>query len=276
MFITRKMVLKDFAVNRKKATKKYGKHELPQIDYSSDALSYNIKTVLATYLQAGSMAYAQLKLHSEAAISLWEPTKRIFKIDPTVSAELCNSAVSARVPVDIIRLPDWSIRVDCPEMQLMACKLRVHANGDIEDMLVIVIDEEKEQVAKALRLNEPWCADEDTEEAKAYIGKALSLLLYLSTVHNSVPRSAYKKYTALSKKNQTKPFIYPEKASIVKIGEELGKMLQTAYTKQAGYSMKAHIRRAHWHNYWTGPKDNRKLICKWTNSTGVNMNLADV
>ena len=25
-----------------------------------------------------------------------------------------------------------------------------------------------------------------------------------------------------------------------------------------------HTRRGHWHHYWTGTKDNRKLILKWT------------
>lgn len=45
---------------------------------------------------------------------------------------------------------------------------------------------------------------------------------------------------------------------------------------KAHASPRPHIRRAHWHNFWTGPKDgDRKLVLKWLAPSFVGTNTDD-
>lgn len=41
-----------------------------------------------------------------------------------------------------------------------------------------------------------------------------------------------------------------------------------SYTRT--HKTRPHVRRAHWHHFWTGSADNKKLILRWVNSTLVN------
>lgn len=42
------------------------------------------------------------------------------------------------------------------------------------------------------------------------------------------------------------------------------------------YKNRPHIRRAHWHHFWTGSGDDKKLILRWINSTIVNADDGDI
>lgn len=49
------------------------------------------------------------------------------------------------------------------------------------------------------------------------------------------------------------------------VGENIGKVLkeQERYYIPSHGKMRPHIRRAHWHGYWTGSKDERSYTLKW-------------
>lgn len=38
----------------------------------------------------------------------------------------------------------------------------------------------------------------------------------------------------------------------------------------AGSPKRTHLRRAHWHHFWTGSGDDRQLILRWVSSTVIN------
>lgn len=63
----------------------------------------------------------------------------------------------------------------------------------------------------------------------------------------------------------------------VKIGASLRKVKAQSAPHQPSdahserrYKNRPHIRRAHWHHFWTGPRDNPKLILRWVSSIAVN------
>jgi len=64
----------------------------------------------------------------------------------------------------------------------------------------------------------------------------------------------------------------PENPTIWNVGSHLGAALRAAYERESRdlggthASPRPHIRRAHWHSYWTGPRkdpERRRLILKW-------------
>jgi len=54
----------------------------------------------------------------------------------------------------------------------------------------------------------------------------------------------------------------PSDPTIWHIGEQAGKQIRAAAadtsTQGSGRNVHAHIRRAHWHGYWTGPHDGQR------------------
>lgn len=45
---------------------------------------------------------------------------------------------------------------------------------------------------------------------------------------------------------------------------------QSANDNASGIKKRSHLRRAHWHHYWAGSGDDKKLILRWVNSTIIN------
>jgi hypothetical protein len=270
-------IYKDFDKARKEAFKLYGPSPYPQFDgtfATCPKLAVFSNFLLKKYgTDDGFRSYLQ-----HTVMALWQPTKRIFEVDNDVANELLESTFTGEIPLDQIRLPDWSIAVKCGNLKFRAAKVRMRYSDISKDILILV---HENGWITTISLTEPFKLDTQLDESGETAGltrQVISALLYLGSVHNTVPSSNFGAYRSANKKKKIKPFEYPTKVTCVQIGVELGERLRNARTviELTGSTVKPHIRRAHWHNYWTGPKDSRKLICKWTNSTGVNMNLADV
>jgi hypothetical protein len=270
------VIAHQFALNRRDATKRYGVAPYPQFDssekYRSKGMQEVLKMLWGVYKDANQLEIIARVYTIE---SLWYLTRRIFVIDPTVATELLNSKVSKKIDTSQIRLPDWGIAVSAGELRFKAAKFRLHSDGFYRDRLVFWIHESETKLNKLFMYPADEVVDmSDCEDAYGY--QIMSVMLYISAVKDTIPKPLRSiGYTKQPKK--IKHFDPPEHTTSVVLGAKLGERLRTGYTGAAfSNGMKAHIRRAHWHNYWTGPKDNRRLICKWTNSTGVNMNLAEV
>ena len=114
----------------------------------------------------------------------------------------------------------------------------------------------------------------ETEEEKALnisdgveeISPYLSLLLYLCStepeIKGTIPNEYPKYYTPKKVKGGYKLFP-PDKPKIWKVGEVTGEMLRAAIEKENSEEKKnkktqekrrSHIRRGHWHGFWSGPK----------------------
>lgn len=125
--------------------------------------------------------------------------------------------------------------------------------------------------------------DATGREYASFVGRLLSLTLYLCTDepeidgHTPGSRPHYPEYKRTKHGMRLYP---PDKPRIWRIGEQTGEMLlreATAVTYRPGHagdhkSPRPHIRRAHWHGYWTGPlkpRDDgqeqrpRRFSCRW-------------
>lgn len=112
----------------------------------------------------------------------------------------------------------------------------------------------------------------------------ISLLLYICSDEPDIQghqTGDYPRYAKPKKVHGDWMLFPPPKPKIWRVGEELGKALRTA-SAQAKQTVKSdnsgkrpHIRRGHWHGFWSGPKtdkasgNQRKYSCKWLPPTLV-------
>lgn len=120
--------------------------------------------------------------------------------------------------------------------------------------------------------------------ASVIIKKMLPLVLYLCSDKPDIDnlwepgKSPSNPAPKKVKGNRTK--LFPaQKPTIWEVGRNIGQALRDAAAQKPEYaggthaSPRAHIRRGHWHGYWTGPRkgDNRVFVLKWLHPMLVNM-----
>jgi hypothetical protein len=77
-------------------------------------------------------------------------------------------------------------------------------------------------------------------------------------------------------------FFPPDKATVIEVGIRVGAALKRAkaqYSSQgiSGYGSRIpHVRRAHYHHFWIGPKSKPDLIAKWLPPIFVNIDKGDI
>ena len=118
----------------------------------------------------------------------------------------------------------------------------------------------------------------DEEALTLRITKVLNLVLYVCSVNADItqayqPSPSPKKGNPKKRNRKSQAFIYDVG---FRIGPALGavRSQKTLPISGAGSAKAPHVRRAHWHHYWKGPRDGeRKLILKWISPINVNMSL---
>lgn len=122
-------------------------------------------------------------------------------------------------------------------------------------------------------------AHSSTDSLRLEIGRALQLVIYLLAVNADVQENAAQKQIYRRPKDSSS---IKDKASEIRkwdVGVRVGQTIRAYHvdrSSEAGEaksksgthaSPRPHIRRGHWHHYWTGKRadpESRKLILKWT------------
>lgn len=247
-----------------------------------------------------------------AAIGTWRYTQGIYRFDRDVYDSLINTDFDREMPVEVLyRLKEWCIYVETPDLSEMY-GFFAHLEHDINtgiDELMLLIDCEESLIPIILHIGD-WTVERAIDESIktaidnqerfktfGFAGKAiikdqrdrlvnlqskiakhcLSLLLYLCSdepdierVENELPH-----YIKPTRTKRGLQFFPPSKPKIWNIGRTIGEQIRKWQKEPTGNnhaSPKAHIRRAHWHGYWTGSKAkaNRKFIYKWIAPIFVN------
>lgn len=105
------------------------------------------------------------------------------------------------------------------------------------------------------------------------LGRALSCLLYLCSEEPDLP-SGYRPALRREKVIGTQRRIVPPKdviawpvgariGAVFRKGAEQGEPHASAESPGAAHIVRPHVRRAHWHTYWTGPKGAQKPLLRW-------------
>lgn len=114
----------------------------------------------------------------------------------------------------------------------------------------------------------------------AYWKTAMNALLYLCAQEPDIDALDYPKAKRTPMGSYVRT-LEAKKETVATVGRRLGSVFRHERSgreahdasESTGISMPTYIRRAHWHTYWTGPRDNRVPTLKWLNLIVVNASI---
>lgn len=253
------------------------------------------------YYSPEGMKYARLAQIS-AALAPWRISKEIYVMDSEVEKILLDQD-DTKVEADILlNLPYYCFYI---KTNLIDNMDGFFVSLEYDDM-----DKSKEIRFVYIRPNMEWFEvpvflkyqtiqesleflfkdggleldDESSKRTCDLINKSLQLVLYILAANSDIEENVeQKKIYKPSSKNQS---TVKDKYSEVRkwdVGYRVGKSIrvntertksETEYSHNTGsHSPKRpHMRRGHWHNFWTGPRDgDRKLVLRWVPPTFIGL-----
>lgn len=239
-----------------------------------------------THKQAlGAIAYANLL----SCIGSWRLTKDIVRMDKTLLEEVTRTEFSGTLPTEVfMRMPSFCTYVEFETEEFIGFFFALEkSKGDSDPELRIWwVEKDGNFILTPVHLGN-WTLEESLKRAEKYVkavttdadelktefedrhlGDALNVILYLCAQNAEYSRSEEKPSRPhLHKTKKGLRFFEADKPRIWRVGEEVGQRLQKQRDAAAksGYSLKPHMRRAHWHGFWSGPKnaEKRKFAVKW-------------
>lgn len=240
-------------------------------------------------------------LTSAITVIPWRYSRSVYRFDPDVYRELISTPFSGDLPEEVLlRLPEWSIFV---EMQGEAVSgvfvsLEYVSAGKVELRFVFCAGEKlipfyislsagtvEKSFEESLQEFEKIVGGSDKVKAEyaellgeelSLLKKALSLVLYVCSNEAEMrDRDAPDWEPSFPRPKVTKgeERLFPaDRNRVVDVGRELGAMLREGAAKSdpgapTGRSVRPHLRRGHWHGFWTGKRkenrDQQKFFLKW-------------
>jgi hypothetical protein len=233
------------------------------------------------------------------ALGAWRYTQGIYRYQPDLLAALSVTDLSGDLPAEILfRLPEWCLYVETPGWTDDGYPLHGFfsfldfdpGSGDVTLCFVLnseagliggptlmvgpwpLLDAARKNTALAARRSPEYARSlgEDAAcEMASTASPMLSLLLYICSDAPDIAgheSGTYPRYPQPKKTKKGWRLFPPDKPRIWRIGEETGEKLrraaERAREKPAGEaaSPRGHVRRGHWHGYWTGPRKPRPGI----------------
>jgi hypothetical protein len=227
------------------------------------------------------------------AVASWRPTKGVYRFDPDLAAALVTTPLDRELPPGVLeRLPEWCVWIDTvaglpgffaflehdagdrrAELRLAIdqgdslFQLIVHLDrGTILDGLRAMSIEGAANMALRTGLAVPPAIGEEHLPAVARLAAPfVSLLLYLCADEPDLGGRQPPEHPSLSKRTTG-----AATETVWAVGERVGAALRSAATATpedpAGgthASPRPHVRRAHWHTYWTGQHGAQVARCRW-------------
>ncbi|MBE0437686.1 MAG: hypothetical protein IBX56_18020 [Methylomicrobium sp.] len=248
-----------------------------------------------------------------AALGSWRYSQGVYRFDPDTFVALSDTIVKGEIPSDVLlRLPEWCVYVEMPEdyrwfdERLFGFWAHLEQDANTHrNELRFLLDTEAGLQPHILHIG-PWTITEAVDrwfsEAKRQAGQAnismpesseiggsiekiaesinplVSLVLYLCSEEPEIidPKVPEEKphYPRPKKVKGDWRLFPPDKPKMWTVGEKTGAQLRHAYeTEPSGRAVKPHLRRAHWHGYWRGPKTGeRQFRYKWLSPIIVGRN----
>lgn len=262
-------------------------------------------TAIAT--NGGNMSLNEARQISRlSAIGAWRYTQSIYRLDPYLYSAIIDTDLSGKLPTDLFyRLPEWSVYIETPNYEYMDLELsgfwahleRDANTGRDELRLLLMTNDElmpvilhlsnctvAEAIAKATSeaINQASMAkgmrseyfaikehgQEITQSIKENIGGLISLVLYVCSDGVEYSEQSKPSYPRPKKTKKGWRLFPAQKPRIWNLGRETGENIRKGGL--GGGKKAPHIRRAHWHSYWTGTQGDKKIIAKWLPPTLVS------
>lgn len=234
-----------------------------------------------------------------AAVATWRTTMGLYRMDASVLEELWHTPVAGELPTEVLeRLPEWCVYVETPGREIGGEPLAgfyAHLESDSHDgrqeLRLLVDYESGNLVGVALHLGgdlrkalDSMLAESDRNarrsgvldvildvvkrrEKMLAIEPLVSVVLYLCSEAAEISDRKDPNRTPAGFRD---PVRTPNAPTVWETAARLGEALRAARAVAAASgdgshaAPRPHIRRAHWHHFWTGPKDgDRKLVLRW-------------
>lgn len=235
-----------------------------------------------------------------SAIGTWRYSQGIYRMDAHLLAELARTECSGALPCDVLRrLPEWCVYVETPGLTYFESALHgfwAHLEWDMNhqrEELRLVLNTSQRLIPEPLHLGE-WSVEEAVTKALKVVNTNLgglldtgqlgsllqeykvkqlrpliSILLYLCSEEPDIdpalmPEPSSRK--SVFRKGKSGLYLFtPEKPKIFNVGSNVGRSFRNEQEVQLnGRSVKAHLRRGHWHGFWKGPRlGDRTFIYRW-------------
>ena len=242
-----------------------------------------------------------------AAVGTWRYTQGIYRFDEDVAGALADTRIVGDMPTDVLlRLPEWCVYIETPGRKWHGETLHgfwAHVEHDINDSrpeLRLLLDTDQGLCPQILHIGSwtvteaisRWYGEAQNQSAKnglalpemdsdfiqassVAIQPLLALVLYLCSEEPEIEDREHPGELARTPKpKRTKKgwrLFPPSKPRIWYVAESIGERLRREYDSEpTGRTVRPHLRRAHWHGFWSGPREGeRKFRCKWLPPTLV-------
>lgn len=238
------------------------------------------------------------------AAACWRVTQGIYRYDPTLYNALISQPLDDVLPWDILlRLPEWCVYIETPGYKFGDFKIEgffCHLENDMKDgrtelrlllygctpSIGIAIHKADTLKEGLDRMQEEAAKNAGIAPIKVdyshYVSPLIQLVLYLCAENIDAPRVPEH---PIKRVRSSGVVDAPKEPRIWGIGERVGSAILRYHNYQTSNGSKReepsegasregqrpHIRRAHWHHFWSGPRDReRKLILRWLPPIPVN------
>ena len=247
-----------------------------------------------------------------AALSAWRSTQGIYRFAPALLDALLATPVTGEIPREVLhRIPEWCVYLEI-EREINGWHVhgawayldlleRPHDSGALTEALRLVIlhggndecltytiplpDTVDASVARATFWAPADYAAPSLEHVGSVIEPIVSLLLYVGSTNAEIrdpktpSRTPSRPKVQVDKHGRSRWYA-AQQATIWETGTRLGAALDAAKARTTsptssptGRTVRPHVRRAHWHHVWIGPRDDsqkRRLELKWWSPILVN------
>lgn len=234
----------------------------------------------------------------------WRLTKGVYRFDPELYNILIKQPMTGNIPSDALkRLPEWCVYVEMQDSEIEGfwAHLEHDLSDDTAELRFVIMFKNGANTCLPIKLGnwtlKEWL-DKMTLDTQKFIGEELpknpdkyvnivagmlQLVLYLCADNIDIPSLPQHPSKRVRRSGQVD---VAREVRTWDVGQRIGATIRKYENKriteedeqleqkelQVRESPRPHIRAAHWHSYWTGPRDGeRKLILKWLPPIPVNV-----
>lgn len=245
------------------------------------------------------------------SVAAWRPGQDVVRFDADLYAAIADTPLEGNLPSEVLlRLPAWAVYVEAPDMQIEGkfytgflvyleqkmeekkFELRfmfIATEGYKGPYIVSLGEWTLKKALESLMAEVDLTASELGMASPSYPGYAagiqgaINLVLYLCSYGFSGRERTESGpiYPAPKKVKSGWRIFPPDSPKIHVLGQEIGDQIRAARKaapageKEGSHTGKRpHIRRAHWHGFWSGPRkeeEKRRFDIKWLPPIAVAM-----
>lgn len=198
-----------------------------------------------------------------AAMAVWKYGKSVYHIDQDILESLMKATVPS-LPLELVsKWPEYSIYVDLKGLLLIngvIFTLVYSTEGDSPVLLAQCFMSTPQNDTLSFKSDLKNCAADfkkiTDKIERMMIAFLLNVFCFIcadnSEMKNHQNHAVKKNHLRTLKMNYKKEFIAASKVRHFYLGQEMGTRIREARASSHKGSVAPHIRRAHWHGYWTG------------------------